>query len=270
LARLTHFSSKVKQGITDLYTLFQLAPYLLEVDWSLRHDSEFDSSLTIHHPRLRNFSIYVSGEALAGFYFDRFSLPSLRILSIEASGRFWSLSQLKCFFSLNCQTLESFELSTGDIKGSELVACLKDLPSVSRLTLSPSAHRSISYRALKKLLEPLCHTTSGEDAVILPMVKTITINCGDPDTCNIGRMFVDMVESRWSIPIPSNNQDQPRLSTQESDVSRIESASLRIHSLPGNDFSMDPEDLDRLRTLRTEGLVVQVSSSQHKSSAMHL
>jgi hypothetical protein len=268
-AQLTKFSSHHEQDIMALCTLLQLAPNLLEVDWQLAYNSSAQIDVVVpkvQHMFLRDLSISIARE-YAGHSFDHISLTSLRTLSIDAAASFFSSPQFASFVAQNCDSLENIELCSVDITGSQLVACMKALQSISHFAFSNCDLRGLfmdsvtrhNAESVETLLQALSYTTR-KDLVVLPRLRSITVQCAIdniiPEKCSIGSKFADMVESRWRVPALSYGRD---LSSQ-SDVmvSRIDTASLKLISSPT--VRMDPRDLDRLQTLRDEGLIVQVIS----------
>jgi hypothetical protein len=268
-AHLTRFSVQCGQSIAVLHTVLCLAPNLVAVNWELASGFQIVVSPTVKHSCLRDLSIHVAriAHCASSSSLDCIFLSSLRALSIDAPGPFWSLPQFSSFVSQNCHALESFELSSWDIPGWQLVACMKALPSVSHLALSLCVPTTLSIaesklhvaQAVRTVLQALSCITDREDLanVALPKLKSITIRCRVLDRCEIGSKFVDMVESRWRIPALTHGRDPSCQSNVT--ISPISAASLKLDCSPN--FSMDPADLDRLQILRDDGLPVQVSLS---------
>ena len=280
--QLTKFSSHHPQGMALLWNVLNLASNLVEVDWRLGpYDSQNQAWRVdapppmVQHLSLRDFSIHVDEPALSGIFLDRITLSSLRTLSINASAQCWSMPQLASFISQNRCSLDSFELDSSDISGSQLIACMENLQSISHLTLSicisvalPTTQSKLNtaQKAVGTLLRALSYTSGRKDLVLLPKLKTIAIQCRIPVSCEVGGEFVDMVESRWRVPALSHGRDMSCQSNVT--ASRLDAASLKLECSP--EFNMNPVDLGRLQTLRDEGLPVQVSLSYKRSLLFHV
>jgi hypothetical protein len=92
-------------------------------------------------------------------------------------------------------------------------------------------------------------------------MKTIMISCAVPDgshQAGVVSQFVNMVESRWLCE--DGLEGRHAEATNHSGISRIETAHLSIPHC-WSIFSVDPADGDRLQTLRSEGLEVEVEIS---------
>jgi hypothetical protein len=259
-AQLTHFSLKDDgESIIDLRALLQSAPNLLEVDWPLsqpvRTNSQVNPSMTVQHPHVRDLSVFLYSDP--GSSFDSFSLPSLRKLSIKTSRQFEDLPyKFGLFISRNCQALESFQLIADLTNPSELIACLKDLPALSDLTLTISG-RMIKCEEMKKLLQSLSYTR--RVPVILPALKRITVELQIPlKDGNVGTKFISMIESRCQASNLSRHSKQVKsTSVNQPYISRMRWASLTIHH-DARTLDLTATDNRRLQNLRAQGLAVQV------------
>ena len=265
--QLTHFSSRrpsQPNSMAAFRILLQSAPHLQEVEW---HLSPFGQTvpLALQHSRLRNLSMSIQGDP--GFAFDYLFLPSLRELIIDLlfgdiRAYTWSWSSFEPFILQNCRALESFALNSHILRIEEVIPCLEVLPSLLHFSLSTGItyHHAISAPAsIEGLLEALSFTAGDtRRSVLLPKMKTITIVCAVPDMrqAMVVNKFVDMIESRW---LDNDLARRHSEATNHSDITRIKSASLILHGW--STFSVDPADSDRLRTLRSEGLQVEVDIS---------
>ena len=254
-AQLTHFSLKELDGrsIHDLSSVLQLAPDLLEVEWTLSQPPQLqiNPSEIVQHPRLRDLSVFMWSDP--GSSFDCLDLPSLRRLSYRTSRLStakWSWSKSEAFIVRNGQALQSFQLDATAVKGSELVACLGAMPALSELRLS-FWDFSGDAANLEELIRSLCYTGAWPDTTIVQALSTITIDCHIKDAPNIAEivtMFIDMVESRWQAH---------RYLSYRREVSHLRWASLNVHGL--REFTIDQADEERLERLNAEGLAVEVS-----------
>jgi hypothetical protein len=264
-AQLTQFSSqRAGQSIINLCTLLRLASNLVSVDWLLAHDSQISANAlpTVQHLYLRDLCITIGGNTGSSLRLDCLSLPSLRTFkSICLGGQCLLLPETSA--SKNFPALESFELDSLSIIGSQLIDCMKPLQSVSCVTLTmgitnsgfrPDGRLRV-HEAVEELLVALCCTTAQRGPVLLPRLKTITIHCFAlrADEVQVRSKFFDMIESRWRIPGPSHDLE---LASQSHMVSRIDAAFLKFDL----DYrpNANPADLDRLQKLRDEGLKVQL------------
>jgi hypothetical protein len=75
-----------------------------------------------------------------------------------------------------------------------------------------------------------------------------------PIDCFLGK-FVDMVESRWRIPV-SPSEACAELTVQ-SRISRLGAVRL-VFRVPNN-ITVDPTAIERLQNLKSEGLKIQLS-----------
>ena len=258
-AQLTHFShlefNPEDRARLELSGLLQLVPTLVHVQWrftEFKMDVMSDPS-TVENSSLRDLSIICY--ARPGDTFDRLILPSLRTLSITAVLWDWSWLPLKSFLA-HCQSLTTFTLASFTITGGQLVACLTALPSLTHFELSFQSCAA-EVDTYETLFRALVWTEDTRDVVVLPRMRTIKIDCNrkfiSDIILGIGQ-FVDMLESRWRMPLAQcsdhDSEGQPK-------SSRIKSATLLIRQV--EDFASNPEDDGRLRRLKDQGLDVQVS-----------
>jgi hypothetical protein len=269
-AQLTHFSHiNFIRDQRNLCALLQSVPSLVHVQWLTNEiGTDSMSSSTVHNSSLRDLSVLLGTHP--GRTFNKLVLPSLRTLSIEATGCNWSWLSFELFFAQSCRSLTNFTLSSYDIAGPELVACLTALPSLTHLRLSFLGYSTSVENAYEALQQALSWTNVRGDVVMLPRMKTAEIDCDRetiPDTSLGVAQFVDMLELRWRMPL-TQFPDQTDNLTGEPRGSRIESATLTIRRVW--DFISSPADDDRLQRLKDEGLKVQVSLKKTGKKIKHL
>jgi hypothetical protein len=241
-AQLTHFSSpNYLSSYNQLAALLQSAPELLEVELSLA----WGVQMTYHpvqHSHLHNLSLHIL-QGDAGSVFEHLSLPSLRMLSIEASDSdwFWTSSPFESFMLHNGPSLDRFKVTSLTVVGLEVVACLTALPSLRHFSLVTFQDAQYPLQEILKALYWPTAEIAGVHPVVLPAMKSIELDCFVRCDSMIVNMFLDMVESRWT---PSH-----------SDISCMESATLLLRSWSSQ---ISPEDSDRIRRLKSEGLALEV------------
>ncbi|KAF8808713.1 hypothetical protein BYT27DRAFT_7255340 [Phlegmacium glaucopus] len=258
-SNLTHIKLNTVIDLQDFLPMFSEAKVMTHITFGFIMTGHTAVYSSVVLPELRSLIICAGDNP--GPVFDAITTPKLKELFIN-SRYFWPHSSVLAFLQRSACPLESFNLYFPPLNEAQFIKCLKTVQRTLKEFTIHCEHPVVTDDILEWL------TDTGNEDILCPKVEVIALY--DCISCSPGQVAT-MAQSRLKPDVQGEVQATAKatcVSLKVIEMYDIETEArhlrplrslgliLKVYSASGAEIEMEPEDVDRLRRLREEGLVM--------------